>query len=196
MTPCTALSDRMPDVALGRSRWTEDEARHLASCADCRAEWTVVRAAARLGASLPSSADPAATAGRLRDRLAGERARRRVRTRVLLGAGLAAAAVLTLAVWPGRGRSTGPVSGPVPVPVAAVPVPAQSHGDTAPVVARLRGNAGPELPLPELDSLPAEALDSMLRALDEPIARTDADDAPLGDTGDQELERALSGLEG
>jgi len=196
MTPCTALSDRMPDVALGRSRWTEDEARHLADCADCRAEWAVVGATARLGASLHSAIDPAATAGRLRDRLAAERTRRRVRTRVILGAGLAAAAGLTLAVWPGRGRPSGPVLAPAPVPVAGAPAPGQAQGDTTTVAGPPSVNPGPELPLPELDSLPAEALDSMLRALDEPIARADADDAPLGDTGDQELARALSGLEG
>jgi hypothetical protein len=64
------------------------------------------------------------------------------------------------------------------------------------VAGRPSVSPGPELPLPELDSLPAEALDSMLRALDEPIARAEPDDAPLGDTGDQELARVLSGLEG
>jgi hypothetical protein len=54
-----------------------------------------------------------------------------------------------------------------------------------------------ELPLPELDDLPAEALDSMLQALDDPAARADAYELPaLADPGDRELERVLTGLEG
>jgi hypothetical protein len=48
--------------------------------------------------------------------------------------------------------------------------------------------------MPELDSLPVEALDSMLRVLDEPLAQ--AGDEPPGDDGDLELERVLAGLEG
>jgi hypothetical protein len=198
MSACTSLSDRMPDVALGRSRWTEEEARHLASCADCRAEWTVIHAVGRLGASLPSAPDPGVTAARVRERLAAERARRRARTRALAGAGLAAAAALTLAVWPGRGRPAAPRVAPARVAgaVPAVPAPAPSSGGTAPVATGPGVHDGPELPLPELDSLPADALDSMLRVLDEPIARAYGDDAPLGDTGDQELEHALLGLEG
>ena len=54
MTPCTHLSDRMPEVALGRARWTPEEERHLAGCEDCRAEWAIVVAAGRLGARLPT----------------------------------------------------------------------------------------------------------------------------------------------
>ncbi|HEY0351736.1 MAG TPA: hypothetical protein VGC48_06410, partial [Gemmatimonadales bacterium] len=109
MTPCTSLSDRMPEVALGRSRWSEEEARHLAGCADCRAEWAVVRAGQALGASLPAT-DPAVTAARLRERLAAER--RRTRTRIVWTTGLAAAAALALAVWPSRGKRPAPA--PVP----------------------------------------------------------------------------------
>ena len=193
MTSCTALSDRMPEVALGRSRWTEQEERHLAECSDCRAEWAVVRAAQRLGTSLPEPADPSVMAARLGERLARERALSRRRMRFLVAAGLAAAAVLALVVWPGAGGLKGPARHPAPV--ALVPVPVRSPADSSALVGP-HASAGVELPLPELDSLPAEALDSMLRVLDEPLARADADDAPLGDQGDQELEHALSGLEG
>jgi hypothetical protein len=52
-----------------------------------------------------------------------------------------------------------------------------------------------ELALPELDSLPEEALDSMLRVLDEPLAQA-GDEPQPGDDGDLELERVLAGLEG
>jgi hypothetical protein len=47
-----------------------------------------------------------------------------------------------------------------------------------------------------LDSLPEEALDSLLKALDEPLARARGDDAQVDDDGDVELERVLAGLEG
>jgi len=195
MTTCTALSDRMPDVALGRSRWTEDEARHLAACADCRAEWALVTAATRLGDSLPAAPDPAVTSARVLERLAVERKRARDRSRLWIAAGLAAAAVVALAVWTGR-DGTVPGPRPAPLPVANRPAPVAQPGDT-PAVALLPPAAGAaELPLPELDSLPAEALDSMLKVLDEPLARGDADDATLGDAGDQELEQVLGGLEG
>jgi hypothetical protein len=184
----------MPGVALGRSEWTDEEARHLADCADCRAEWAVVRAAQRLGASLPVPVDPAVTAARALGRLAGERARTRNRARVWMVGALAAAAVLGLVVWTrgGGSRATEPGALPVTTPVAVEPGPAGPPT----VAARPVPRAEVELPLPELDSLPAEALDSMLRVLDEPLARGDADAVPLGDAGDQELARALAGLEG
>jgi anti-sigma factor RsiW len=193
MSTCTALSDRMPDVALGRSRWTEDEARHLASCADCRAEWALVAAASRLGASLPAPPDPAITGTRVLARLAVEPARARAGSRLWLAAGLAAAAAVALVVWMGRGW---PGSGPPPTPpVANRPAPVVQPADT-PAMAVRPPAAAIELPLPERDSLPAEALDSLLKVLDEPLARAGRDDATLGDAGDQELERALAGLEG
>jgi hypothetical protein len=183
----------MPGVALGWSKWTDEEVRHLAGCADCRAEWAVVGAAQKLGAFLPAPADPAVTAARVMGRLAGERARTRSRARVWMAGGLAAAAVLGFAVWT-RGGSKTTVTGlpPLTPPVAVQPGPM----DTPTVAAQPVPRAKVELPLPELDSLPAEALDSLLRALDEPLARADADTPPLGDAGDQELARALAGLEG
>ena len=190
MTTCTELTDRIPDVALGRSRWTVEEERHLAACADCRAEWTIVSAARRLGSALPAIPDPAVTTARLLERLARERARARARRSVWAAAGLAAAAAVAVAVWTGRDagvrrlpESTSPA---VPAPVATGPVPS----------APAPSGSLAEFPMPELDSLPAEALDSILRVLDEPLPNADADDTPLGDAGDDELEQALAGLEG
>jgi hypothetical protein len=208
MTTCTQLSDRMPDVAHGTSRWTETEEHHLAACADCRAEWELVTAASRLGAALRSPADPALVSTILLERLARERQRTRLRARLLTAAGLAAAAAVILAVW--TGARTGPRPGDTAPRVATAPVaPARPEvagapGDSAPPVTRApalatapTGTARAELPLPELDDLPAEALDSMLQALDEPGARADAYELPaLADPGDGELERVLTGLEG
>jgi anti-sigma factor RsiW len=177
MTTCTQLSDRMPDVALGRTRWTEAEEGHLAACDDCRAEWELVRATSRLGSTL-APPDPAKVSARLLERLARERDLTRTRARRWTAAGLAAAAAVALAVWTGRQESRDR-GAPAP-PIA-----------TAPVVARH------ELTLLELDDLPEEALDSLLQVLDEPLARADAYQLPaLGGSGDRELERALTGLEG
>ena len=49
MTDCTRLSDRMPAVAHGLARWSPVDESHLAQCADCAAEWTIVREAAVSG---------------------------------------------------------------------------------------------------------------------------------------------------
>lgn len=57
MTECTQLSDRMPLVAQGSSRWTPAEESHLKSCADCAAEWQVVRGVAGMGSALAVSID-------------------------------------------------------------------------------------------------------------------------------------------
>jgi len=205
MTTCTQLSDRIPDVALGRARWTADEERHLAACADCRAEWAVVAVASRLGATLPS-VDPERTAACVTERIRHERIHSQVRVRqVALLAALAAAAVLAVAVWAGRGgRATVPggPTVPAPTPVASTP-PAAAAGDSqSPLTPEPRLAQGPkaatalELPLPELDSLPAEALDSMLQALDEPLAHMGYYDLPPDESGDRELEQVLAGLEG
>jgi hypothetical protein len=208
MTTCTQLSDRMPDVAHGMSRWTETEERHLAACADCRVEWELVMTASRLGAALPSPADPAFVSRLLLECLALEHRRTRLRARLRTAIGLAAAAAVILAVW--TGTRTGPRPGGTAPRVATGPVaPARPEGagapgDSAPPATRApalatapAGTARVEFPLPELDDLPAEALDSMLQALDAPGPRADAYELPpLADPGDRELERVLTGLEG
>lgn len=200
MTTCTELSDRMPDVALGRSRWTVEEERHLEACADCRAEWTIVATARRLGSTLQATPDPAVTTARLLQRLARERATSRARGRVWAAAGLAAAAAVALAVWTGRGAGIGRLPESerpgAPAPVSTGPVPSAPGGEALEVATQPPSGSLAEFPMPELDSLPAEALDSLLRVLEQPLANADADDTPLGDAGDEELERALAGLEG
>jgi anti-sigma factor RsiW len=212
MTTCTQLSDRMPDVAHGTLRWSETEERHLAECADCRAEWQLVTAASRLGAALRSPADPALLSTILLERLARERQRTRMRARLWTAVGLAAAAAMILTVWTGARTGSRPgdaASGAAPrvatAPVAPVrPEAPVAPEDSAPPVTGApalatapSGAPRAELPLPELDDLPTEALDSMLQALDEPGARADAYELPaLADPGDRELERVLTGLEG
>jgi hypothetical protein len=203
MTPCTHLSDRMPEVALGRARWTPEDERHLAGCGDCQAEWAIVAAASRLGAGLPAI-DPERVAARAMERVRSERARAKIRTRRLTAlVGLAAAAMVALAVWAnrsGRVGMPGGVSPTPPVPVATTPSESlpdpRLQAGPRPQLARESDAATLDLPLPELDSLPAEALDSILRTLDEPLAHVGADDQPPDDSGDRELEQVLAGMEG
>ncbi len=109
MMTCERLSDRMAQVAGGTTSWTADEAVHLATCADCAAEWRLMTAATELGARRPVL-DPARIATQLHRQLATARPdvvpmtlRRPFRWAV----GLAAAAALILAVrmvGPGAGR--------------------------------------------------------------------------------------------
>jgi len=203
MTTCTRLSDRMPEVACGASWWSAEDARHLETCADCRAEWKIVSATAGLGAALSILADPEATSDRVLQRLARDGARTRARGRIFMAAVLAAAAVVMLMIRTGGGPNGGPRSSASPsVSVRPVPAfvrlaPGVSTAESVGVATRAARGAPAELPLPEIDGLPAEALDSMLGALDEPLARADAYDLPdLGDGGNHALERALAGLEG
>ncbi len=117
-------------------------------------------------------------------------------------AGLAAAAAVALVVWAGRrGRDAAPIPETAPPSVASSPgtpspdTPAQPP--SPPDVARGASAGAPvDLPLPELDSLPAEVLDSMLRTLDDPLAHVGAYDLPPDESGDRELEQVLASLEG
>jgi hypothetical protein len=181
MTVCTQLSDRMPGVALGRSPWSSEERRHLTACADCRAEWALVLAAAQLGAGSRVVSDPSVMAAGVLRRLGTEGVRRRTHRSTWVAAGLAAAAAV-LVVW--TARDTGGGTQPFE------PAPSQA-ATPATVPAR------PDFPLPELDSLPADALDSVLRVLDEPLARAGAWELPdLDDPGDQVLDQTVTAKEG
>jgi len=122
MTDCHHLSDRVPAVALGRDRWTTEDEAHLAECADCRAEWDLVRAAGRIGGGLPSLADrsdlAAAVLRRVADAPAPEPRRRALRW----AGGLAAAAAVTLAVWAGTTRAPRPPTTTAGVAAAVEPL--------------------------------------------------------------------------
>jgi hypothetical protein len=182
MSVCTQLSDRMPGVALGRSPWTSEEQRHLAACADCRAEWGLILAVARLGAGSHALGNPSVTAAGVLRRLRTEGVRRRSHRPAWVAAGLAAAAAAVLVVWAARDTAGG--THPAAPATTRIAMPATS-------------SAPPDFPLPELDSLPADALDSVLRVLDEPLARAGAWELPdLEDPGDQVLEQTVAHKEG
>jgi hypothetical protein len=170
MSDCERLSDRMPDVALQRAAWSAEEAAHLATCADCRAEWNLVLAARRLEARAPS-VDPATVAAAVQHRLAAER---RISGRSRWGWTLGAAAAAALALV-----------------VARAPEPRQ---ETAPAVAVA---SDPLVPLPELEGLGTAQLDTLLQTLDGPLAGASAQDSTTADDDmDVELEQILASWEG
>jgi hypothetical protein len=172
MSDCERLSDRMPDVAMQRAAWTGDEAAHLASCADCRAEWELVLAARRLEARAPT-VDPTAIAAAVQRRLATDRTAGR-RNRWLWGGGAAAAAAAAIALAVARG----PAARPEVAPIVAV-------------------ETDPLLPLPELEGLETAQLDTLLRTLDGPPAGgSAADSASVDDDADAALELLLATWEG
>jgi hypothetical protein len=181
MTHCERLSDRMPDVAHGRSAWSPEEENHLTTCADCRSEWELVRTASHLGDSLPPFRSPETVSAALLGRLAAERARVRARQRNWLVAGLAAAAVTIIALRIPRPEGV--------VPSVSAPAPGRGPGPEV---------AAPQVvPLPELDDLPSAELEAILGSLDEPGATSAASEgAALEDFDDHELEQVLGAWEG
>lgn len=164
MTPCERLSDRMPEVARGRRRWTADEAAHLASCADCRAEWDLLDATIRLGAKAPGT-DSESMAGAVLRRVSEDR-RTRARRR-FWGLGIAAAAALAGVVW------TGLRPNPAALPVAPVEVavPEVEPLETAELESLLETMDASQLGAsaldePSLEDLDTNELEQVLRTLE------------------------------
>ena len=201
MIPCQQLSERMPAVALGRSRWSAAEEAHLASCADCRAEWNLVQLAGRLGASSPSLVDPEAIGDKVRGRLEDARAgRRALRRWTIVGLGVAAA--VAVALWTGRPAPRQPIAALPSAPTAPTgPAKVAEPGVKPPASAPTPGPVAHaerprlDLPVPGLDEMSDSDLDDLLQAMDEPLAgnsNSPADSAGLGDPDDRELAGALT----
>ncbi len=170
MSYCERLPDRMPEVAGGRSNWTDEEQRHLVSCAECAAEWRIVSAAQRLGEDVAATVEPKVVAETVLGRLAAATHRDRQRVRWgSAGLALAAAATLVLMLWTDR-----------PTPSS------RDAGDDEFVIQ-----------LPVLDSLTSAQLEMVLESLDAPLSGSTSIDAPtMGELDDQQLERILRSLEG
>jgi hypothetical protein len=173
MNDCERLSDRMPDVALHRAEWTPREAAHLADCAACLAEWRLVLAARGLDESAPTVSDTSALAAVLQRRLAEDRAMRARARRAWAFAGAAATAAAILAAVVTQ-RDAGLAGG-----------------------ARTVAEAEVLVPLPELEGLETDQLDTLLQSLDQPFAGTSTLDAStLGEHEDGELEQVFAIWEG
>ena len=176
MTDCGWLSDRMPAVALGRAEWTPQEIHHLQGCRACQQEWEVVSAGSRLGQRRETGIDTEAVAASVLQRLRDERAGPYVRRRTWAVSGLAAAAAIIMAIWAGNAGDPAATTRP--------------NGSLA--AAQL------EIPLPELESLQAAELDTVLQAMDEPNNLRDPGEGEpeLSDLNSDELERVLDTWEG
>lgn len=165
MTACERLSDRIPDVARGRERWTAEESAHLTACADCRAEWDLVTAAIRVGAAAPSPRDPSAMTDAVLWRLA--EARRSRRSRRSWGLGIAAAAAVLGVIWAGR-QSQENTRQPAQVEIA---LPELEPLETAELDSLLETMDAPQvgtsaLDEPSLDDLDAHELEQVLGTLE------------------------------
>ena len=175
MTDCGWLSDRIPAVVLGRAEWTPQELQHLQECRSCQEEWEVVRAAGRLAEGPEIVVDTDAVASRVIQRLRDEQERTHIRRRTWAVSGLAAAAAIIIAI------STGNIEKPA----------ATTHQNSPLATAQL------EIPLPELESLQAAELDTVLQAMDENNLRDSGDEEPeLSDLNSDELQRVLDTWEG
>jgi hypothetical protein len=168
MSACEQLSERMPAVA-GGAEWNPVEAAHLEVCAECSAEWTLVRAARGLGVGCGKALNAHHVSDRVLGRLRADHAATRARRRGLALAGLAAAASLALVVWTG-GAERG-VRGPAQAVAAA------------------------DLSVVELDSLRAPELEVLLRSMELADDNDPVHVIPslLEDGG---LDRVLEALEG
>lgn len=157
---CEMLSDKMPDVARGTAAWSEAEAEHFRTCADCRAEWAVVGMGTTVGRDSPIDAD--ALAGRVLHRLRTEPMAHRWRASGWL-VGLAAASAIALILWRAAPRDVVP------------------GGPAAPTLA---------VDVPGLDGLATDELADVLDGLGTTWTETSTTDAPsLDDLDPQELER-------
>ncbi|MGE0355254.1 MAG: hypothetical protein AB7Q69_18745 [Gemmatimonadales bacterium] len=166
------LSERMPEVAAGKFGWTEAERRHLETCPDCRAEWTLVTIGRDMGRSAVRDLDAgrisAGVLARLAAEPAGPRWGRLPRTIWWVGGLAAAAAALVLLV--------------------GTPAAPDRNPDTV---------AGFVIPVMELDSLDADQLEMVLETMETPITDASVIDVPtLHELDDQQLERVLRSLEG
>lgn len=170
MSDCGALSDRMPDVALGRAQWTTDEERHLNDCGSCQREWELIGRVRSLGEVLGVRVPSSLVSEKVMRRLTQSR-EWRLRRRAWSFAAVAMAAAVALVVWTDREAAR----------------PASPTGT---------GLASVTIPLPELESLQPAELDSVLRSMDEPVAGSTLDLPDLGELESDELEHVLDSWEG
>jgi hypothetical protein len=174
MIHCEAMSDRMVAVAHNRATWGPEESGHLASCADCAAEWRLVQTASSLGGAGVHHLDAGEVGRTVLDRLSVARLRARRWRRVGWTVGLAAAATIAALVWVGPRRGPG------------------LEGENPTIAAE-----NFELPVTELYELDAGQLQAVLDQLDAPLGSATSPEAPaLGDLKASELERVLRSLEG
>jgi len=163
--------ERITESAATWRPWSEPEAAHLAGCADCRLELELLAAARRLGTSQLAGFNPARVSDAVRLRLdveGSEASTRPGRGRMGWLAGLAAAAVIAIAVYTGMPRTP------------------SRETRVSPLVSVL----------PELDGLSAPELEEVLQSIPPSSeALEHVDMAPLTDLDASALERMLRSME-
>jgi len=168
MIECAAMQDRMPGAVRGEVAWTEAEAAHLATCADCALEWRIVQAGAGLRAGMVVAVDRIAdhVSARLREAPPQHSAIRRLPWRGSIIGLLAAAASVVLILSAPRLERPRP----------------GSASDTATVLALL----------PELQALDERQLETILQSLGPAAGDATPGVLPhLEDLTDGELEQLL-----
>jgi len=173
MIECDAMQDRMPAVARGESVWTDGEAAHLASCAECSHEWRLVQGGVSLHAGAAIDADQIAdhVLARLRAEPAVVPAIRRIPWRGGMIGLLAAAASVALVIWAPR----------------RAPIGSGASSDTAQLAIA-----------PELQGLDDRQLETVLKGL-QPIPVEVAapnDGLHLEDLTDAQLQQLLHSMGG
>lgn len=174
MTMCEAMTDRMPDVSLGRGTWSREEHEHLASCAACRLEWEIVSGAGALGKGL--TVDAARVTAGVLEQLRSEKAARRPVAWQSPAAQLVALAVAASILLAVVVRKQSPGSGATPVVATAA--------------------AGGPLQLAELESAAPDELQEVLAVFDVPVDPANSlNGADLEGLTDSQVENALRSWE-
>ena len=172
MRDCGSVSERMPAVALGRSSWTAEEARHLRDCPICQSEWSLVRISSKLGKDVGAGLDVAATRRNVFLRLSQSVEDARLRRKAWSFAAVSAAAAAAVMLWTGQ-PAPSPARSPEPAAVASL-----------------------QLQLPELDNLQPAELNAILQALDEPDVVDSLGASVSGDLDETDIESGLDTWEG
>lgn len=177
MMDCDALLDLMPDRAAGKVAWPAGAEAHLASCDECRRNWELVQAGARVGAQAAAQIDPDRVSRLVLARLAEARKTDRRRKGWTWGTLLAAAAAMFLVIYSGHRPESG---GPASPPVASAPA-----GDTFSV------------PLSGLDDLDVTELKTVYDQLDGALGGGGSAATPhLEELTPDEMQQVLNSMEG
>lgn len=106
MSDSEHLTERVVEVAHGRSSWTDPEAAHLRACAECAAEWRLTARASEVGMGVHVDVERLADA--VTARLAVHSARPASRALRWVVGLAAAAAIVIFALQRGPGSPTSP----------------------------------------------------------------------------------------
>lgn len=182
MNNCDEWLDRMPGLAAGSRDLTPEFSAHLEGCAECRANWQVIQAGARVGARAAATIDPERMARTVVARLADARAADQRRRYWTWGTLLAAAAALTLVVYTGKHDLTSHQA---------------AQGQVQPVETQTASTTEFAVPVSGLEDLDDGQLQTLYDQLDGALSAQGSVGAPhLEELSPDEMEQVLNSLEG